>query len=121
MIEAVILLAVMATGVRLLPFRRAIRLGSCGIAGTPRPDRMRQTGRAVEFAATVVPWRSVCLQQGLALQWMLRRRGLDARLRYGIASQRESRLEAHVWVTVEDITVLGGDQAAPFATVATFP
>jgi hypothetical protein len=29
---------------------------------------------------TICPWTPVCIQRGLAAQWMLRRRGIDARL-----------------------------------------
>src|SRR5688572_33190175 len=57
--------------------------------------------RAVDRAARRVPWRSVCLDQGLAAHWMLRRRGQRSLLHYGIGKAGE-RLAAHVWVSLGD-------------------
>jgi hypothetical protein len=107
----------------LLPFRRAIVRGSTplGEAGD-REGRVEALVWAVEAAARRLPWRTLCIEQGLAAQRMLRRRGIDARLHYGARNdQSASRLEAHVWVTVGDVPVIGGSEAARFAAIATYP
>jgi hypothetical protein len=57
----------------------------------------RQAARAVARAAAHAPYRGNCLSQSIALMWLLRRRGLAARLRLG-ARRREGALEAHAWV-----------------------
>ena len=54
-----------------------------------------------------------------ALQRMLRRRGCDARLHYGLASG--ARLEAHAWVTLGATALIGGEEAARFREVAAWP
>ena len=64
----------------------------------------------------------MCIEQGLAAQRMLRRRGIDARLHYGARNGHSaSRLEAHVWVTVDGVPVIGGAEAARYAAIATYP
>ena len=75
---------------------------------------------AVRWAAAVAPFRALCLQQGLACQVMLRRRGVDARLHYGVAMQ-DGRMEAHVWVSTGGTVVLGTEEARRFREVASFP
>lgn len=75
---------------------------------------------AVERASRKIPWRTVCFHQGLATHWMLRARRIPSQLHYGIRTG-EDRLAAHVWVSVDDAIVIGGEEAAQHACVATFP
>ena len=120
--EALLAVAVASAAIRFTPFKRAIRMGSLRLAGPPVPgDIAEDVRRAVEAAARKVPWRAMCIQKGLALQWMLRRRGIDARLHYGIARDEAGDLEAHVWVAADDRVVIGGAEAPRFKCVATFP
>jgi hypothetical protein len=122
--EASAVLAVVAIVLHLLPFQRAIRCASGGASGPgagPSIEALRRIERSVERAAQRVPWRTVCLQKGLALQWMLRRRGVDARLHYGIGKDDAGALCAHVWVSVGGTLLTGGDQAPQFRLVATYP
>ena len=119
--EAVVALMAGWAAVRFLPFRTAVRIASVELGHqAERPD-VERVSRAVAVAAKRVPWRAVCFQQGLALQWMLRRRGVDARLQYGVGHAPSSELHAHVWVTVGDEIVMGGDEAPAYKSVATYP
>ena len=52
---------------------------------------------------------------------MLRRRGIDARLHYGLTNDNEADLKAHVWVEALGETIVGGDEAGEYVRVATFP
>jgi hypothetical protein len=124
LVEALAALAASSAAVRFLPFRWAVRMGSRKLSRAAPGDRdelLRDARWSVEAAATSVPWRAVCLQQGLALQWMLRRRGIDAVLHYGLAKEKAGGLEAHAWVAVGDNLVIGGEIASKFRCVATFP
>lgn len=80
-----------------------------------------RTRWAVLACARWVPWRAVCYQQGLAAQWMLRRRGIPSVLYYGAAPDEEKGLLVHVWVRDGEIDVIGGEGASRFAVLATFP
>jgi hypothetical protein len=122
-IAAATTLAMASSVLRLTPFRRAIRFGSVALGRKqPRPSAVRDCVWAIEAIGRRVPWRSACIQQGLALQRMLRVRGVDARLHYGARQDAASgRLEAHVWVTVGGEAVIGGAEAGGFAEVAAYP
>ncbi len=43
---------------------------------------------------------ATCLRQAMLLQWWLRRRGLDAKLKLG-ARLQEGQFDAHAWVELE--------------------
>ena len=119
--RAVVTLTLTSVALALLPFRRAILLGSRAL---PRRSDVSSDDIvwAVEATARWVPWRTVCLQKGLAAQRMLRANGIDARLHYGVRHASADRdLEAHVWVTVGERPVIGGEEAVGFAAVASFP
>jgi hypothetical protein len=121
LLRAVLTLTLTSVAVALLPFRRAIRLGSATLSR--RSEILADDiVWAIEATARRLPWRTVCLQKGLAAQHMLRSAGIDAVLHFGARHEPQSRdLEAHVWVTVDGHPIIGGEQALGFASVATFP
>jgi hypothetical protein len=123
-IEASSALGVATVALRLLPFERAIRLGSAKLGGRGAPSSgvtLNAVRWAVGAAASHLPWTTVCIQQGLAAQWMLRRRGVDARLYYGINTDDQGELKAHVWVEALGEVITGGDFSGEYPGVATFP
>jgi hypothetical protein len=120
--EAVTALGLASFAVAVLPFRRAIALGSVPLFQTRQADSISELRWAVEATAARLPWRTMCIEQGIALQRLLRRRGIDGRLRYGARPVDDlTGVQAHVWITVGDEIVLGEEQAAGFAEVAVFP
>lgn len=124
--EAFLALSAASLAIRLLPFRRTAALMGVTRRGwaqdVQQRDRLVARCRwAVDAWADRVPWRAVCFQRGLALHVMLRRRGIGSVLHYGVAQDREKGLHAHVWVDVGERTVMGGDVAADYARVASFP
>jgi len=77
---------------------------------------------AVEALARRVPWRTVCIQKGVAVQRLLRMHGWNAVLHYGARNPGgASDLEAHVWVSVDDAIVIGGEEAGGFVEIARYP
>lgn len=125
--EALALLIVASALLRLLPFRLVGRLASATAAAAP--DEARRTfdvslvGWAVDRAAKRSPLRAMCIERGLAASWMLRRRGIDATLFYGVAPRRDGRtgIEAHVWVQDRGIDVTGTPEPGRYAVLASFP
>ena len=117
--EAWVALTLASLAVRSWPFRWIV--GSAGFRGRGGgPRDPAAIAVAVRRASRRVPWRTVCFQEGLAAQWMLRRRGAPARLHYGIRSDAD-RLSAHVWVTLRGRPVIGEEREDPHRCVATFP
>ena len=124
--EAVLWLGVAGVAIAILPFRNLGLLAARPIRGQKPPaqlrlEKVRQIRWAILAAAKRVPWRAVCFQQGLAAQFMLRRRGIPSVLYYGAAQDDRTGLSTHVWVRDGDLNVVGGEIAYRFAILATFP
>ena len=121
LLRALVALTAASAAVAFLPFRRAIRWGSVPL-GSAANGSIEDIVSAVEAAARRVPWRTVCIEKSLAVQRMLRSAGVDAVLHYGARNHAvQGKLEAHVWVTVADRAVIGGEEAADFALLSTYP
>ena len=126
LLEAGFCLAIAAIAISVLPFRHIGRLAARPLRRPklPRQAREREVRRirwAITSTAARVPWRALCFEQGLAAQFMLRRRGIPSVLYYGAAQDEQTGLYAHVWVRDGDIDVIGGEIANRFAILATFP
>ncbi len=125
--EATIVLTAASAAIRVLPFRRVVR----AIAASPGDKHMAdaeaskeailRTRWAIEACARVLPWRIVCFQKGLAMQWMLQRRHVPTRLHYGVRQDQQKGLSAHVWVTHQGEPIIGGEEADKHSCLATFP
>ena len=76
---------------------------------------------AVTAAARHAPIQFVCFPQAIAGQSMLRRRGIASTMYYGVSHSPEGALEAHVWLMTSDRYILGGESAANFRVLKTFP
>lgn len=126
LLEATLWLAVAGFAIAVLPFRHVGRLAARPIRRPEPPEhtRHREVRRirwAIVVSAPRVPWRAMCFQQGLAAQFMLRRRGVPSILYYGAAPDDIRGLSAHVWVCDGSVKVIGGEIASRFALLATFP
>ena len=64
------------------------------------PEAQR-TARVVNAAARRVPYDATCLRRSLVLWWLLRRRGIDSRLRIGVRKEADGIL-AHAWVECQE-------------------
>lgn len=121
--EAGAVLSLAALMVALLPFRLVVRTAAWHGAARPRGNGQNAAANAtlaISRATRRLPLRLVCIQRGLALQWMLRRRGHPARLHYGVRNE-EGKISAHVWVSLDGRILIGAEEAGTHACVATFP
>lgn len=124
-VEGAVALAVAGSLLGLLPFRWVARLagavepGGHGVplAADPAADAI---GRAIDAAASRLPWRPVCLPRALAGSLMLRRRGIPSRLVLGVRRDQDG-LAAHAWLlTAAGAIVCGGRDAGRFVPIAAF-
>jgi hypothetical protein len=84
-----------------LGFARTLRFlqgRTDGRAMNVNPDSasLESAARTLVAAAVLLPGRHECLEQSLALWYLLRRRGVDAELTFGMC---QYPFGAHAWVT----------------------
>ena len=124
LIAAVTALVAASLAVRLLPFRRAIRFGLAegALRETNQAEQLiTDFTWAVEAAARHLPIGAKCIHKGLALQRLLRSRGVPALLHYGIGKNESDDLAAHVWVEAGGRVIMGGEDIAAYRRVAIYP
>lgn len=127
--EAVILLALAAPMVRLLPLRWIGKIASTTpLAAAPASADLTEVltwtvGWAVDRAAKRSVLRAKCFEQGVTAQIMLRRRGIDSTMFYGVALAPGAKrpIRAHVWVETERFPVIGEPEPDDFALLASWP
>ncbi len=124
--ECFALMLAMALAVSLCSFDRLKSLASRPLAARrlskEKEDRLLRRMRwAIAAAARRSPLRSLCFEQGLVAQIMLRRRGVDSRLFYGLAASEKVALHAHVWVRAGDFPICGAGNASDFANLLVLP
>lgn len=120
--EAFAMLALASVIVKLSRFRLIARLAARPVTAPAPADPAHTVATvawAVRAAARRARFRAVCIEQGIAAQAMLRRRGIAATLHYGIASE-SAGLSAHVWVRCDDRDVVGCEEAPRFRLLASF-
>lgn len=69
-------------------------------------QRAGEVGWHVRAVAARLPWRPTCLRQAVAVERMLRRRGIQCLVHLGV--QGVNTPEPHAWVTVGGTPVVGG-------------
>jgi hypothetical protein len=98
--QAVLLLPLASAGLRLFTFARVHALLS-SLPKADRPplpvERVTAIARLLQSANDAGFVRVTCLPHSLVLWWILRRRGGDAVLRFGVR-KATGELEAHAWV-----------------------
>jgi len=108
-LEAAAVLAATWAGLRLMGYPRWRRVMKWLAPGTTKcagvgDSAVIGTAHAIarfeQSAARHLFLRTNCLEQSLALCWLLRRRGIAAALRIG-ARKESGRFEAHAWVELE--------------------
>lgn len=122
--EAFVMLAVCSAAIRVLRFVRVGRLASWPLGrlrSGSTVDWPSKVAWAVRACGRRAPWRAVCFQQGLTAQIMLRRRGVDSTLYFGVALEKTDGLSAHVWVKAGERDVVGCEEAVGYAALAVFP
>lgn len=121
--EALCSLAMARLSLKLRPFN-AVAGSLTRPVASPATSSPELSSRWVRWAvlamAKRLPWRSVCFDQAIAAQRMLRRRGIAAEIVYGVR-RMDAGLDAHVWLRLPTgWIVVGGEQAPLFQPIARF-
>ena len=125
-VEAFWVLCLASLAKAVAPFRILASLASRPLRERPLSFEARAltavyVRRAVLAWARRMPWKPLCLPQGLAVQFMLRRRGIPAVLYVGAAQDGQGHYESHVWVQDKQFFVVGGEVAGRFEVLAKYP
>lgn len=119
-VEALATLIGASLAIRLVPFAKV-----AGWAVGRRYDRDERPGDAKAVRRVTlawcrrVPWRALCMEQGVTAAHMLSRRGAAVELNYG-AAMIGGNLEAHVWVRSAGQPVTGCENASDFVLLSHF-
>jgi transglutaminase-like putative cysteine protease len=124
--EAIASLATARLAMACIPFRRiAAWLGTSGAetAADASPEETRTAeavGWAVEVMGRRVPWDGRCLARALAATSMLRRRGVEGTVTFGVREGESAGFDAHAWLRVGSLVVTGGPGHDRFKRITTF-
>lgn len=124
--EALFSLALARAAMACLPFRRIAAW--MGTPGGQTPSNATQEalraaeeiGWAVSALGPRVPWDGRCLAQALAANYMLRRRGMEATVTFGVNKNPSGDLIAHAWLRFGSAYITGGDGENDFKILTTF-
>lgn len=100
-------------GLYILPFQTIVKLvnrfdHSDEIRVVQDRDYQERVARTVERASRRLLGENACLTQALTSQLILKRRGINARLRIGVQKNEQGIMQAHAWVENDGLVVIGG-------------
>jgi len=122
LVEAASVVTAASIAIRLLPFRLICKIAEREVNSRGgASEEIARVRWAVEAVSRRLPWKTVCFQKGLAVHTMLRSRGVETILHYGIRQEAGRDLAAHVWVTAGGTAIIGGEEAKGFTCLATYP
>jgi hypothetical protein len=83
-------------------------------------QQARRIGNVIAAIANVTPWRSLCLEQALAMQFFLRWYHIPSVVYFGVARDGAEKLQAHAWTCVGPVFATGGNSFFRFTVVRNY-
>lgn len=112
LMESAAWLSLVKTGLWLLPFRTLTRLLKIDL-GAEAESKVQDSAYeekvvwAMEALSRRLPLFKNCLNRALATQLMLRKRGREAKLQFGVTRDPQGKFEAHAWLERDGRIVIG--------------
>lgn len=79
----------------------------------------RQIIWAIQLTGRYLLGNKPCLPQALALQWFLKRSGIEAEMHIGVKKEA-GQFEAHAWIEQDGVVIMGGSESpAEFSSLRT--
>ena len=109
-LRAAVLLPLISLSLRLRGFRKTqaclqkFLASPDRVTPTPAPNRGDLTVRMVRAGVRHSPGHPTCLEESLALWWLLARQGFASELRIGVRKHAD-KFEAHAWVERDGIAL----------------
>ena len=113
LLETFVLVWIVSTILRLLPFAIVQKLFASRVAPPGRMHRRRPIERLLWAIAVAGRYVSgtTCLSLALAGRMMLNRGGYPARIHIGVAKDHAGSFGAHAWLESEGTIVMGGQES----------
>ncbi len=125
--EAALLLTSARIALWLAPFQQLMALLSrptaqVDLSESERSETRQAVRQGILAARRYLPFPTTCLHRAIAAHWMLRRRGVNTTLYYGV-TRSGGKLTAHAWVQDGDVGVIGlrATRQQPYHVVARYP
>jgi hypothetical protein len=80
----------------------------------------RRVGNVIAAIANITPWRSLCLEQALAIQFFLRWYRIPSVVYFGVARDDGQTMRAHAWTCVGPVFATGGNSFSQFTVVRNY-
>lgn len=122
-LETMFWLGISRLAILILPFRWiAPHLGTHMASSDENGNKETaiSVSRAILTMSWHLPWECKCLVQAISGKMMLSQRKISSTLYLGVAKKEDGDLNAHAWLRVGDIIILGGGGLERFAVVSTF-
>ena len=126
--EALCLIGLARIATKFYSFQRLLEiLGTHSTKTTEEPltiDEKRhyyEYTKAINRAARVSFWHTMCYEQALTAKLMLRRRKVPSTIYIGMHRKEENQeLEGHAWLRVQDFIVTGNTDLSKYVVVGVF-
>ena len=112
--EAIFWLIVARLKVSFVPSARWIEyFGRTGIKGQSSvfPNaaelKIHEIPIVVRGLSLRMPWQSTCMVESLATHYMLQKRKVPHKIHFGVKKDAKNKLEAHAWLSVGDLVIIG--------------
>ncbi len=126
LVEAAMLTGLARLSVLTLPFRWIARVfgRQAELAGQEVAAANQELLKSVRWAFSAtssrVPWNANCLAQAIAATIMLRRRGHEGTVYFGVLKNEAGRCEAQAWLRSGGVIITGAGGLNKFSVVSTF-
>lgn len=97
------------------------KLGEKGKMSNAQPDidniLLNEIKYAIKRAVKYSLWRNKCMEQAITAKRMLSKRGIDSTIYFGVRKNNE-KLEAHSWLKMGDVFIVGEKQSDAYTVVS---
>ncbi len=124
--EIIFWLGLSRLAILTLPFKWIAPFLGQHMAGTNEISSKRTRQKSIRIARAIrtisehMPWECKCLVQAMAGKIMLRNRKVTTTLYLGVSKKETGELNAHAWLRMGELVILGGGGLEQFAVVSTF-
>ena len=127
-LEALFLIALARIAIKFYSFQRLLEILGTHSTETPKElltiEEKRhyyEYTKAINRAAKVSFWHTMCYEQAVTAKLMLRRRKIPSTIYIGMHRKEENqKLEGHAWLRVQDFIVTGKTDFTKYVVVGIF-